>query len=74
MDRELDVAKGCSRLFLWFRTTSPSLSQWEQLILLAYTDRKEILQELRYINPFITQISLQFIHNLSKQGNVQGPP
>lgn len=37
------VRKSCSRLFLWVRIPSPSLSQWEQLVLSAYADRKEFL-------------------------------
>lgn len=66
--------KSCSRLSLWVRASSPSPSQWEQFILLAYTDRKEFLQGLRNINPFTTQISLQFLQNQVKRGSVQGPP
>lgn len=53
--------KSCSRLFLWVGTPSPSPSQWEQLILIAHTARKEFLQDLRNINPVTVQILLQFL-------------
>lgn len=65
--------KSCSRLFLGVGTPSPSPSQWEQLILIAYTARKEFLQDLRNINPFTVQILLQFLLYQSEQGSVQGP-
>jgi len=53
-------------MFLWIRTPSPSLSQWEHLILPTYTTMKEFLQELKNINPFTIQILLQFLLNQSK--------
>lgn len=69
------IAKqSCSRLVLWVRTSSPSLSQMGTVNFASYTARIEFLQDLRNINPFTMQILLLFLVNQSKLGNIQGSP